>query len=192
MKEDSADDRCSWCLSDPLYIAYHDQEWGRLETDDNHLFESIVLEGAQAGLNWLTILKRRDSYRKAFHNFIPQKVAEMTEEDVERLLQFDGIIRNRRKIESAISNARIFINTQKEFGTFFNYISSFLPDGKPIDNHPQSIADIPATTSLSDAVSKDMKRRGFKFFGSAICYAFLQANGFVNDHVAGCGCRKII
>lgn len=189
-RTDIVDNRCGWCAGDNDYIAYHDNEWGRLKTDENGLFEKIILEGAQAGLNWLTILKRRDGYRKAFFQFIPEKVAAMTEDDVERLMHDPGIIRNRLKIKSTITNADAFMNVQQEFGSFFNYITSFLPDGKPIVNHFKSLSEIPASTPLSDAISKDMKRRGFKFFGTTMCYAFLQSCGFVNDHLIGCRCRN--
>lgn len=178
--------RCGWCGNDALYTAYHDNEWGRLVTDDRKLFEFLILESAQAGLSWITILRRREGYRDAFLGFDVERVAAMTEDDVERLMSHEGIIRNRRKIQSAISNARRFIEVQREFGSFYNYIISFLPGGKPIVNRPQTLADIPATSPLSDTIAKDMKRRGFTFFGSTMCYAFLQAAGFVNDHLAGC------
>lgn len=181
---------CGWCAGDKDYIAYHDNEWGRLKTDENGLFEKIVLEGAQAGLNWLTILKRRDGYRKAFHQFTPEKVATMTEKDVEQLMLNPGIIRNRLKIKSAITNAVAFLKVQEEFDSFLNYIKSFLPNGTPIVNHFKSLSEIPASTELSDKISRDMKRRGFKFFGTTMCYAFLQSCGFVNDHLVGCKCRK--
>lgn len=188
-KTDIIDNRCAWCAGDKDYMAYHDNEWGRLKTDDNALFEMIVLEGAQAGLNWITILKRHEGYRKAFHQFVPEEVVAMTEEDVERLMLDPGIIRNRLKIKSAITNASAFIKVQEEFGSFSNYIKSFLPDGRPIENHFKSLSEIPASTELSDRISRDMKRRGFKFFGTTICYAFLQSCGFVNDHLIGCKCR---
>ncbi len=180
------DGRCWWCGHDLLYVAYHDVEWGRPVTDDRKLFEFLVLESAQAGLSWHTILHRRERYRDAFHDFDVERVASMSAEDVDRLMFHDGIIRNRRKIESAISNARLFLEVQREFGSFYNYIASFMPDGKPVMNHPKEREDVPATTPLSDAISMDMKRRGFSFFGSTICYAFLQATGFVNDHIEGC------
>jgi len=178
--------RCDWSTSDPVYIKYHDDEWGKEVTDDHQMFEFLVLESAQAGLSWITILKRRDAYRIAFANFDAHKVAEMTEQDVERLMQEGGIIRNRKKIEATISNARLFLETQKEFGSFCNYLKTFLPENKPIINHWKSLSEIPASTPLSDAISKDMKKRGFKFFGTTICYAHLQAVGFVNDHLEGC------
>ena len=182
--------RCPWCGDDPLYVKYHDEEWGRLVTDDNTLFEFLTLESAQAGLAWITILRKREGYREAFHNFDVEKVAAMTEEDVERLMKFDGIIKNRRKIQSAISNARLFIEIQKEFGSLFNYLRSFFHGDFPVVNHPATMADIPVTSPESDAISKDMKKRGFKFFGSTICYAHLQAIGFIDDHIDGCYCKR--
>ena len=178
--------RCEWCESDHLYIKYHDEEWGKEVTDDRIMFEFLVLESAQAGLSWITILKRRDGYRNAFANFDPEIVAKMTEEDVERLVKDEKIIRHRGKIESTITNAQHFLEIQKEFGSFCNYLKTFLPEGKAIINHWKTIDEIPASTSVSDAISKDMKKRGFKFFGPVICYAFLQAVGYVNDHVEGC------
>ena len=187
---DIIDGRCGWCAGDDDYIAYHDSEWGRLKTDENGLFEKIVLEGAQAGLSWITILRRRNGYREAFHQFVPEKVAAMTDEDVDRLMQNPRIIRNRLKIKSAITNAVAFMKIQNEFGSFFAYVQSFLPSGAPIVNHFSSLAEIPASTPLSDAIAKDMKRRGFKFFGTTMCYAFLQSCGFVNDHLVGCHCRQ--
>lgn len=183
--------RCKWCGSDPLYIKYHDEEWGKEVTDDDTLFEFLVLESAQAGLSWITILRKREMYRKAFAGFDVRKVAQFTDTDVERLLQPEsGIIRNRLKIRSTISNAVHFMEVQKEFGSFQNYLKGFLPDGKPIINHFKDLKDIPASTPVSDAISKDMKKRGFKFFGTTICYAYLQAVGYVDDHVTGCFCRK--
>jgi len=178
--------RCGWCKSDPIYLKYHDEEWGKEVTDDQKMFEFVVLESAQAGLSWITILKRRDAYRNAFANYDAEKVAKMTEQDVERLMQDAGIIRNRRKIEATITNARLFLEVQKEFGSFCNYLKTFLPEGKPVINHWKALSEIPASTPLSDAISKDMKKRGFKFFGTTICYAHLQAVGFVNDHLEGC------
>lgn len=179
-------ERCGWCTSTPAYIKYHDEEWGKEVTDDQKMFEFLVLESAQAGLSWLTILKRRDAYRDAFADYQAEKVAEMTEQDVEYLMKESGIIRNRRKIEATISNARHFLEIQKEFGSFCNYLRSFLPEGKPIINHWKRLDEIPASTPLSDAISKDMKKRGFKFFGTTICYAHLQAVGYVNDHLESC------
>lgn len=183
---DIIDGRCAWCASDSDYIAYHDNEWGRPTSDDRTLFEYIILEGAQAGLSWLTILRRRAGYRVAFHNFDPHKVAEMTDDDVQRLMQFDGIIRNRLKIQSAITNARLFLQIVNEFGSFYNYIIGFFPNRQPIINQFHSLSEIPASTPISDTIAKDMRRRGFKFFGTTVCYAFLQAAGFVNDHLTSC------
>ena len=178
--------RCGWCKSDPIYLKYHDEEWGREVNDDKKMFEFIVLESAQAGLSWLTILKRRDAYRDAFCGYDAEKVAKMTEQDVENLMQNNGIIRNRLKIKAIITNAHCFLKVQKEFGSFCNYLRAFLPDGKPIINHWTSLSEISPSTPLSDEISKDMKKRGFKFFGTTICYAHLQAVGYVNDHLEGC------
>ncbi|MBP1594158.1 MAG: DNA-3-methyladenine glycosylase [Bacteroidetes bacterium] len=178
--------RCGWCGTDPLYVQYHDEEWGREVTDDHKMFEFLVLESSQAGLSWSTILKKRENYRKAFADFDVQKVAQFTTEDVERLMQDSGIIRNKLKITSTISNACCFIEVQKEFGSFCNYLKGFLPERKPIMNHWTSLDQIPASTELSDVISKDMKKRGFKFFGTTICYAHLQAVGYVNDHLDDC------
>lgn len=178
--------RCGWSGNDPLYMRYHDEEWGREINDDARMFEFLVLESAQAGLSWITILRRRENYRKAFAGFDAQKVVLFTEQDVDRLMQDAGIIRNRRKIESTISNARCFLEVQKEFGSFCAYMRSFLPDEKPIINHWQTLSELPASTELSDRISKDMKKRGFKFFGTTICYAHLQAVGYVNDHLVSC------
>lgn len=175
--------RCSWCGKDELYIKYHDEEWGKPIHDDKKLFEFLVLESAQAGLSWITILRRREGYRKAFADFDVEKVAAFTDEDVERLMQDASIIRNRGKITSAISNAQLFIDIQKEFGSFDKYLYSFMPEGKPINNFSEKI---PASTPISDAISKDMKKRGFKFFGTTICYAHMQATGMVNDHLPDC------
>lgn len=187
--EDLIEGRCGWAGTDPLYIRYHDEEWGRPVTDDRTLFEFLILESAQAGLSWITILRKREGYRTAFCGFDPQQVACMTANDVERLMQYEGIVRNRRKIESAISNAAPFLEVQREFGSFHTYILSFLPDRKRIVNHPRSLSDVPASTPVSEAISRDMKRRGFRFFGPTVCYAFLQATGFVVDHLAGCRCH---
>ena len=175
--------RCTWAGTDPLYMEYHDKEWGKVVHDDKKLFEFLILESAQAGLSWITILRRRDGYRKAFADFDVHKVAAFTDKDVERLMQDTGIIRNRLKILAAISNAKLFIEIQKEFGSFDKYLYSFMPDGKPIVNHSHTI---PASTPISDAISKDMKKRGFKFFGTTICYAHMQATGMVNDHLPDC------
>ncbi len=182
--------RCGWCKSDPIYIKYHDEEWGREVLDDDKMFEFLVLESAQAGLSWITILKRRDGYRNAFADFDATKVAQFTPDDVERLMLDAGIIRNRNKIQSTISNARYFLDVQKEFGSFCNYLRSFLPNGKPVINNWKTLDEIPPSTPLSDAISKDMKKRGFKFFGTTICYAHLQAVGYINDHLVDCLCRN--
>lgn len=190
MKQDIINGRCGWCGTDELYMKYHDQEWGKPVTDDKKLFEFLVLEGAQAGLSWITILRKREAYRKAFHGFDIQKVAQMTGEDVERLMQNEGLIRNRLKISATITNAQRFIAIQKEFGSFYTYTLSFFPDNKPVVNTFRSLSEIPATSPESDAMSRDMKKRGFKFFGSTICYAHLQASGFINDHLVDCIHRK--
>jgi DNA-3-methyladenine glycosylase I len=175
--------RCRWAGTDELYVKYHDEEWGREVHDDHTLFEFLILESAQAGLSWITILRRRENYRKAFANFDVQKVAAFTDEDVERLMQDAGIIRNRLKILASISNAKLFIEVQKEFSSFDKYLYSFMPDGKPINNRT---CLTPASTPISDTISKDMKKRGFKFFGTTICYAHMQATGMMNDHVPEC------
>ena len=188
--QDLINGRCGWCGTDELYVKYHDQDWGKLVTDDKKLFEFLVLESAQAGLSWITILRKREGYRKAFCDFEVERVARMTEEDVERLMLFEGIVKNRLKIKSTITNARLFIDIQKEFGSFYDYTLSFFPNKKPIDNIVRSLGEIPASSPESDAMSKDMKKRGFKFFGTTICYAHLQAAGFINDHLADCICRR--
>lgn len=187
--QDMIDGRCGWCGTDGLYVKYHDEEWGKPVTDDGKLFEFLVLESAQAGLSWITILRKREGYRKAFCNFDAGKVARMTDDDVERLMHFDGIVKNRLKIKATITNARLFLAVQEEFGSFRDYTLSFFPGGKPITNHFRSLNEIPVSSPESDAMSRDMKKRGFKFFGSTICYAHLQASGFVNDHLTGCICR---
>jgi len=180
--------RCKWCGTDPLYIKYHDEEWGKPVHEDHKLFEFLVLEGAQAGLSWITILRRREGYRKAFANFEVEKVAAFTATDVERLMLDENIIRNRLKIQSAITNAKLFITIQQEFGSFANYMWRYLPAQKPIVNDFKH-GGIPVQTEISDAIAKDMKKRGFKFFGTTICYAFMQATGMVNDHIIGCIAR---
>ena len=182
--------RCGWCGDDPLYINYHDDEWGQEVADDKKMFEFLTLESAQAGLSWITILRKRESYRKAFADFDAKKVANFDENKIDELLQKDGIIRNKLKIKAAISNARLFLDIQKEFGSFCNYLKSFLPNQKPVINYWKTMADVPASTPLSDKISADMKKRGFKFFGTTICYAHLQAVGYVNDHLEECHCRK--
>jgi DNA-3-methyladenine glycosylase I len=190
MMQDLVNGRCGWCGTDELYVKYHDQEWGRLVTNDNTLFEFLVLESAQAGLSWITVLRKREGYRKAFCDFDAERVAQMTDDDVERLMQFDGIVKNRLKIKSTITNAKLFLEIQKEFGSFYEYTLTFFPDRMPIDNKVQSMREIQASSPISDAMSKDMKKRGFKFFGTTICYAHLQAMGFINDHLVDCICRK--
>ncbi|MCQ4874527.1 DNA-3-methyladenine glycosylase I [Butyricimonas paravirosa] len=187
--EDIINARCGWAGTDELYVKYHDEEWGQLVTDDKTLFEFLVLESAQAGLSWITILRKREGYREAFHHFDVKKVAQMTPEDIERLMQFDGIVKNRLKIKSTINNAKLFMAIQKEFGSFYKYTLSFFLNQHPIVNNFKTLSQIPGTSPESDAMSKDMKKRGFKFFGSTICYAFLQATGFVNDHLEGCFCK---
>ena len=178
-------ERCGWVTSDPIYIQYHDVEWGVPVHDDNKLFEFIILEGAQAGLSWLTILKRRPGYRKAFADFDVEKVARFTPEKIENLLLDPGIIRNRLKVNAAVTNARAFIKVQEEFGSFAKYSWRFV-DGKQKVNKFRTLEQIPATTSESDAFSKDLKQRGFKFVGSTIIYAHMQAVGMVNDHLVSC------
>ncbi|MBC8053286.1 MAG: DNA-3-methyladenine glycosylase I [Sphingobacteriaceae bacterium] len=181
--------RCSWCGTDPLYVKYHDEEWGKEVHDDKVLFEFLILESAQAGLSWITILRKREGYRAAFADFDVNKVAQFTEDDVERLMLDPGIIRNRLKLKAAINNAKYFLEIQKEFGSFDKYMYSFLPEGKAIRNNLTSMKDIVPRTEVSDAISKDMKKRGFKFFGSTICYAHMQATGMVNDHIMDCSFR---
>lgn len=181
--------RCSWCGTDPLYVQYHDEEWGKEVTDDKTMFEFLVLESAQAGLSWITILRKREGYRNAFAGFDAVKISQFTPEDVDRLMNDPGIVRNRRKIEATISNAHHFLTVQKEFGSFCTYLRSFLPEGKPVRNYWKKLEEVPASTPLSDAISRDMKKRGFKFFGTTICYAHLQATGYVNDHMEDCFCR---
>jgi len=177
--------RCEWCVNDPLYVKYHDEEWGVPVHDDRRLFEFLILEGAQAGLSWLTILKKRENYRKAFHGFDPQKIAMYSATDVKRLLGDRGIVRNRLKIESTIRNARAVLEIMDEFGALDDFIWRYV-DYEPKQNSWRSIAEYPASTALSDTISKDLKTRGFNFVGSTICYAFMQAIGMVNDHIVGC------
>jgi DNA-3-methyladenine glycosylase I len=177
--------RCGWSGSDPLYIEYHDTEWGVPVHDDRRLFEFLILEGAQAGLSWITVLRKRENYRKAFDQFDPSKIARYKEAKVAKLLANEGIIRNRLKIAATIQNAAEFVKLQKEFGTFDSYIWQFV-NGRPIKNSWKSLKEIPAKTAESDSMSKDLSRRGFKFVGSTICYAFMQACGLVNDHITSC------
>lgn len=177
--------RCGWCLKFDQYIEYHDQEWGNPVHDDNIHFEFLILEGAQAGLSWSTILRKRDGYRKNFANFNPSKVARFTPSRIEKILQDPGIVRNKLKVNAAVNNAKRFLEVQKEFGTFDAYIWCFV-GGKPIINKRKKLNDIPATTAESDALSKDLIKRGFKFVGSTVMYAHMQACGLVNDHLVDC------
>jgi DNA-3-methyladenine glycosylase I len=177
--------RCAWAGTDPLYVRYHDEEWGRPVHDDRRLFEMLILEGAQAGLSWITILRKRPAYRKAFDRFDPRKVATYDARKKRALMADAGIVRNRLKIEAAVSNARAFLAIQKEFGTFDAYIWQYV-GGRPKVNRPRTMKDVPAQTPESDAMSRDLKKRGFRFVGSTICYAFMQAVGMVDDHVKGC------
>jgi DNA-3-methyladenine glycosylase I len=185
LNEDKMQKRCEWAGSDPLYIEYHDNEWGVPVHDDRKIFEMLVLEGAQAGLSWLTVLRKRENYRKAFDNFDPRKVAQYDSKKLQELLANEGIIRNNLKIHSAIQNARAFLEVQKEFGSFDAYIWQFV-GGRPIRNSWKSLSELPAQTAESEAMSKDLKRRGFGFVGPTICYAHMQATGMVNDHVVTC------
>lgn len=184
--------RCEWCGEDELYVRYHDLEWGRPVADDRTLFEFLILEGAQAGLSWITVLRKREGYREAFLDFDFRKVAQMTAEDEERLRTFDGIVKNGRKIHSAVVNARLFCDIIDEFGSFDNYLLGFFPARKRIVNDVPDIKPLPVSSTISDAISKDMHRRGFRFFGTVICYSFLQATGYIDDHVNGCWCKKIV
>jgi DNA-3-methyladenine glycosylase I len=177
--------RCEWCGADPLYISYHDEDWGVPLHDDRKLFEMLILEGAQAGLSWLTVLRKRQNYRKAFHDFDPEIVAGYSQVDLGRLLVDPGIIRNRLKIESAIKNARGVLAIIEEFGSLDSFLWRYV-DGKPQQNAWTSIAEIPAQTKIADMMSKDLKQRGFNFVGPTICYAFMQAVGMVNDHTVQC------
>lgn len=183
--QDKPVQRCGWCLSDEIYVRYHDEEWGVPLHDDRRLFEMFCLEGSQAGLSWLTVLKKRENYRRAFDNFDMDKIAAYGPEKVESLLQDAGIIRNRLKVAAFIANARAAIAVREEFGSFDKFIWSFV-GGRQVVNRRKTMADIPATSPESDAMSRDMKKRGFKFVGSTICYAFMQAVGMVDDHVDGC------
>ena len=177
--------RCSWCIGKPAYEKYHDEEWGVPVWDDQKQFEFLVLESAQAGLSWWTVLKKRENYRKHFAQFDPEKVAKYTEKHVGKMLLDAGLIRNRAKIESAIHNAKLFLELQSKHGTFCNYIWDFT-DGKPIVNKWKEMKQVPATTDLSDKLSKEMKQMGFKFMGSTVLYAHMQATGLINDHLIDC------
>lgn len=177
--------RCPWTSADPLMIRYHDEEWGVPVHDDRVLFEFLILEGAQAGLSWSTILKKREAYRKAFAGFDPSRVARFSSKKIAAQLENPGIVRNRLKIAATVQNAQAFLDVCQEFGSFDAYIWRFV-DGRPIVNQPDSMKEVPAKTAVSDAMSKDLKRRGFNFVGSTICYAFMQAVGMVNDHTVDC------
>ena len=181
--------RCGWCEKDDLYRAYHDQEWGRPVYDDKTIFEFLILESFQAGLSWYTILSKRENFRKAFDHFDYQKMALYSVHKIEKLMNDSGIIRNRLKILAAVTNAQKFMEVQKEFGSFSQYIWNFV-DGKPIDHQPKTLSDVPATTEISDRISKDLKKRGFKFMGSTVVYAHMQATGMVNDHIETCFIRS--
>ena len=177
--------RCSWAGDLPIYQSYHDFEWGRPVHDDRKLFEMLILEGAQAGLSWITVLKKREAYRTAFDGFDPEKVALYDEAKIEELMKNEGIIRNRLKINAAVINARLFLDVQKKYGSFDKFIWGYV-DNTPIVNHVERVEDVPAATPVSDKISKDLKKMGFKFVGSTIIYAFMQATGMVNDHVKDC------
>ena len=180
--------RCAWCEKDDLYRKYHDKEWGKPVYDDETLFEFLILETFQAGLSWYTVLAKRENFRKAFDNFDVKKVAKYSDVKLQILSEDTGIIRNKLKIKAAVTNAQAFIKIQEEFGSFSKYIWDFV-DGKPIDNHPKTLKDVPATTEISDKLSKDLKKRGLKFVGSTVVYAHMQATGMVNDHVEDCWTR---
>jgi DNA-3-methyladenine glycosylase I len=185
VKRRGAVERCAWCGEDPLYVAYHDEEWGVPVHDDRRLFEFLVLEGAQAGLSWLTILRKREAYREAFSGFDPAAVARYDGRAVRRLLRNAGIVRNRLKVESAVANARAFLDVQEEFGSFDAYVWRFV-GGKPRRNAWRTMRQIPAVTAEAEVLSRDLRSRGFRFVGPTICYAHMQATGMVNDHVVGC------
>ncbi len=177
--------RCGWCIGDPLYEAYHDQEWGVPVYDDDTLFEFLILETFQAGLSWITVLRKRENFRKAFDNFDYKKIANYKQSKIENLLQNEGIIRNKLKVNATVTNAQAFMKIQDEFGSFSKYIWDFI-DGKPIKNSFKDYKKAPANTPLSDAISKDLKKRGFKFVGTTVIYAHMQATGMVNDHEVSC------
>ena len=177
--------RCDWCGTEPIYVEYHDSEWGVPNFDDASLFEFLLLEGAQAGLSWITVLKKRDGYRQAFDGFDAEKIARYGQDDVNRLLQNSGIIRNRLKVESAVTNARAFLDIKERCSSFSDYVWQFV-GGLPRQNRFRSLKQVPAMTSVSDAMSKQLKKDGFRFVGSTICYAYMQATGMVNDHLVDC------
>lgn len=180
--------RCGWCGKDALYIDYHDNEWGKPVYDDETIFEFLVLESFQAGLSWITILRKRDNFKRAFDNFDYKVIANYDDSKIEELLANAGIIRNRLKILATVNNAKRFMEVQKDFGSFSKYIWGFV-NGKPIENQPKVLKDVPATTEISDALAKDLKKRGFKFLGSTVVYAHMQATGMVNDHLVNCCAR---
>ena len=181
--------RCAWCEKDDLYRNYHDSEWGKPVYDDETIFEFLILETFQAGLSWYTVLAKRENFRKAFDNFDLIKIANYSEGKMAELSENAGIIRNKLKIKATVTNAQAYIKVQEEFGSFSKYIWGFVK-GKPIDNQPKTLKDVPATTPISDALSKDLKKRGFKFVGSTVMYAHMQATGMVNDHIMECFTRK--
>ena len=183
--------RCPWCGDDPLYVTYHDTEWGVPVHDDRRLFEALILEGAQAGLSWITVLRKRENYRRAFDGFDPERIVRYGEDDIARLMADPGIVRNRLKINSTVINARAFLNVQNEFGQVDAYLWRFV-DCCPVHHQRRTLASVPATSTASDALSKDLLRRGFKFVGSTICYAMMQSVGMVNDHLTSCYRHKEI
>ncbi|HWO75536.1 MAG TPA: DNA-3-methyladenine glycosylase I [Bacillus sp. (in: firmicutes)] len=183
------DNRCGWVNEDPLYIHYHDMEWGVTVYDDQKLFELLILEGAQAGLSWYTVLKKRENYRAALDGFNVDKIVDYPIEKIDELMQNEGLIRNRKKLESIIINAKAFKEIQKEYGSFSEYLWGYV-NGNPVINCWENLSEVPANTALSDQISKDLKKRGFKFVGTTIIYAYLQATGVVNDHVKSCICSK--
>ena len=185
----TAQKRCEWVTDNELYQKFHDEEWGVPSYDDRHLFEMLILEGAQAGLNWLTILKKREGYKQAFDDFDAKKISRYTQKKIDRLLQNPEIVRNKLKVNATVANARAFLDIKKEFNSFSDYMWQFV-NGQPIVNKWKKLSDVPAMTEVSDAMSKDLKKRGFKFVGSTICYAYMQAVGMVNDHTIDCDCYK--
>lgn len=187
--ENKIKQRCSWCGTDELYVKYHDEEWGKLTEDDSTMFEFLVLESFQAGLSWITILRKRENFREAFDGFNYKKIAKYNDDKVKELMSNAGIVRNNLKIRAAINNAQKFMELQKEFGGFYSYILTFT-GGKTIVNHWKEQSDVPATTALSDMVSKDLKKRGFKFLGSTVMYSHLQATGIIDDHLEGCFAKR--
>ena len=184
-------ERCPWCGNDDLYVRYHDEEWGKVVQSDRILFEFLILESAQAGLSWITILRRREGYRKAFAGFDCEQVAQFDNVKIQELVQDASIIRHAGKIKAAVTNAQLFIQIQQEFGSFYNYLYSFMPEGKSIVNSLKDLKSAATSSKESDAISKDLKKRGMKFFGTTICYAFMQAVGMVNDHLDSCSFKTI-